>query len=86
MSLQQLRTFVSVAQEGGISRAARKLHISQPPLSRQIHNLEDELNAVLFERLPNGTRLTKAGEIFLPLAQSVLDAHWAASRAFTEDR
>jgi DNA-binding transcriptional LysR family regulator len=74
MSLEELESFVAVAQEGAIVRAARRLHISQPPLTRRIHQLEDELGTPLFERLPRGVRLTEAGERLLPHALAVLDA------------
>jgi DNA-binding transcriptional LysR family regulator len=74
MELYQLRTFVAVAELGHLTRAAEKLHISQPAVSGQIKALEDTLGAELFERGPAGMTLTHAGRHLLPLAERVLVA------------
>ena len=72
MSLDQLHYFIAVAEEGNIGRAARRLHISQPPLTRQIRHLETELGVELFLRTPRGVRLLPPGEVLLPRARRVL--------------
>jgi DNA-binding transcriptional LysR family regulator len=72
MELRHLRYFVAVAEEKSFTRAAVRLHVSQPPLSRQIRDLESEIGVNLFDRSTNGVRLTEAGETFLVDARNLL--------------
>jgi DNA-binding transcriptional LysR family regulator len=72
MSLAQIETFVTVAETRSVSRAAARLHIAQPALSRQIKSLEDELGTALFERTPKGMSLLPDGEVFLEHARRIL--------------
>jgi DNA-binding transcriptional LysR family regulator len=72
MELRHLRYFVAVAEEQNVSRAALRLHVSQPGLSRQIHDLEEEMGFELFERSAKSLRLTEAGRVFLEEARTVL--------------
>jgi DNA-binding transcriptional LysR family regulator len=74
MELYQLKTFVTVAEEGHLTRAAERLHASQPSVSGHIRALEDELGLTLFERTPKGMRLTAAGAALKTKAASVLKA------------
>jgi DNA-binding transcriptional LysR family regulator len=74
MNLHDLETFVSVAQLGGVTRAAGQLHRSQPAITRRIKLLEEQLGVPLLERGRSGAMLTEAGRTFLPYAEAVLAA------------
>ena len=73
MELRHIHYFIAVAENLNITRAAQQLKIAQPPLSRQIRDLETELGAPLFERSPQGLRLTPAGNTFLQYARQITD-------------
>ncbi len=72
MELQQLRYFVATAEELSVTAAARRMHLSQPALSRRIQALEEELGVALFERVRRRLRLTEAGRWFLDRARQIL--------------
>ena len=72
MDLRHFRSFLAVAEELNFGRAAEKLHISQPPLSRQIMELEEELGVVLFDRSPRGVAITAAGLYLQKEAEKLL--------------
>jgi DNA-binding transcriptional LysR family regulator len=74
VSLDQLRYFVTVADEGTMRGAARRLHISQPPLTRHIRALEDELGVALFARTARGMHLLPPGAVLLERARTILAA------------
>jgi LysR family transcriptional regulator, benzoate and cis,cis-muconate-responsive activator of ben and cat genes len=72
VELRHLRYFVAVAEAENVSRASLKLHVSQPPLSRQIRDLEDEIGFLLLKRTAKSVSLTEAGRTFLDEARAVL--------------
>ena len=72
MELNQLKAFVTVAHQGNLTQASERLFLSQPAVSAQIKAIENELGTPLFVRNSNGMSLTRAGEIFLPEAESLL--------------
>ncbi len=74
MEIYQLKTFIAVANEGHLTRAAKRLHTSQPAVSSHIKALEEELGVQLFERTPKGMSLTHAGEKLKIQAQIALDS------------
>ncbi|GHK03814.1 LysR family transcriptional regulator [Streptomyces sp. Y2F8-2] len=80
MESRPLRYFVAVAEELNFARAAERLGISPPPLSRAIRHLEAELGVTLFERTTHSVALTPAGEVLLAEARIALDALQAAAR------
>lgn len=73
MELRHLRYFIAVAEKENMTRAAAQLHVSQPPLSRQIRDLEDELGVCLFDHGAKAVRLTDAGRVFLNEARAVVE-------------
>ncbi len=81
MNFRKLRYFCVVAEEGSISRAAEKLYVAQPALSRQITELEGEVGTPLLQRLPRGIALTAAGKVFFEDANKLL-----AQMAQTKER
>ena len=82
MELRHLRYFVGVGEEQHFGRAAQRLKIAQPALSRQIQDLERELGFALFDRLPRGVQLSAAGKLYLNDARRILqDVHEAKLRA-----
>lgn len=75
MAHQQLRYVTMVAETGTITEAANRLYISQPSLTNAIHELEKEMNIVIFNRTNKGISLSKEGEDFLGYARQILVQH-----------
>jgi DNA-binding transcriptional LysR family regulator len=86
MNLNHLRVFASVARHGNLTRAARELRVSQPAVSKQLGDLEEDLATSLVDRLPRGVRLTAAGEILFVHAQRILQAERSAQEELRELR
>src|SRR5712664_567848 len=72
MELRQMRYFVAVGEEQHYGRAAQRLRVAQPALSRQIQDLEEEIGFKLFDRLPRGVKIGAAGKLFLEDARRIL--------------
>lgn len=81
MELSQLSAFVAVAEELHFGRAAQRLHMAQPPMSRTIQQLERDVGARLFDRTTRSVRLTDAGEVLLTHARDILEASQTAQAA-----
>ncbi|MBV9146307.1 MAG: LysR family transcriptional regulator, partial [Acidobacteria bacterium] len=86
MDLFQLQTFIAVVQEGSFSRAAQKLHRSQPAISQTIRKLEEEINEPLLDRSSRDGTLTDAGQVMYEYAQKLLNLRTEAHGALTELR
>jgi DNA-binding transcriptional LysR family regulator len=87
VELRQLRYFVAIAEEGGFSRAAQRLHVSQPPLSTQIRALEEEIGTRLLTRSNRGVCLTSAGQVFYEDVRAILARlESARTKALQADR
>src|SRR5580658_10102851 len=82
MELRHLKYFITIGEEQHYGRAARRLRVAQPALSRQVQDLEKEIGFELFERLPRGVKLSAAGKLFLEDVRRILqDVNEAAARA-----
>lgn len=81
MELRHIRYFLAVAEEGNFTRAAARLGIAQPPLSLQIKDLEAEVDALLFHRVPHGAELTEAGRAFRAVVRAIPERATEAVRS-----
>lgn len=86
MNFNHLAIFLAVAEEGNLTRAAERLHISQPAVSKQLRELEKSLGLALFHRLSKGVRLTEGGEVLLVYARQIFALETEAGRALNELR
>src|SRR5918997_366614 len=80
-SFRRVAYWLAVVEEGSFTRAALRMHVSQPSLSQQVRLLEQEVGGDLLERLPRSVRLTAAGKAFLPHAQTAVRAAERATHA-----
>jgi DNA-binding transcriptional LysR family regulator len=76
LNFSEIQVFAVSAEAGSFSKAARRLHLSQPAVSQQIRSLEDSLRTQLFRRSSQGVVLTSAGKVLLPMARELLDLSW----------
>lgn len=83
-TIRQMSYWLAVVEEGSFTRAAARMHISQPSLSQQVRALENELGGDLLERLPRTVRLTAAGKAFLPHARTAVHSTERAVRSARE--
>jgi DNA-binding transcriptional LysR family regulator len=86
MDLDQIEAFLAIVETGGFTRAAHRLHRSQPAISRRMSLLEGEFEAPLFERVSGGIRLTDSGRAFLPHAEAILAALRDGGEAVRDQR
>lgn len=86
MDIRLLRYFLTIAEEGSITKAAQKLHISQPPLSKQIKLLEEELGVILFVRGKRNIQLTEAGAFLKSRAEEIISSFTLVQRQLNEYR
>ena len=87
MDLRHMRYFLALAQEQSVSRAAERLHMAQPPLSRQMRQMEEDLGVELFVRTSRGIELTEAAHSLLRDVPNILElARLARERALRADR
>ena len=84
MNMHHLAIFHCIAEAGSLTIAAKRLHISQPAISRQLKWFENRLGVTLFERLPRGMRLTHAGEILRDYAARIFDMERSAAAAMRD--
>ncbi|HEY0075718.1 MAG TPA: LysR family transcriptional regulator [Abditibacteriaceae bacterium] len=86
LNFNHLAIFVAVAETGNLTRAAERLHISQPAVSKQLRELEKSLGMALFHRLSKGVRLTEGGEVLLSYARQIFALEVEAAQALNELR
>jgi DNA-binding transcriptional LysR family regulator len=83
-TFRQMAYWLAIVEEGSFTRAAARMHVSQPSLSQQVRALEEELGGELLERLPRSVRLTSAGKAFLPHARAAVNSAERAVRSARE--